>query len=101
MKITVKFLSPLGSRLGREEDHIECAPATKVCDLLRILGKNLGEEFFQMIYEPDSERMKAAIAIGIRRENVPGYQRLEMFDGMNTMLQPNDSLIVFLSMGGG
>lgn len=84
-----------------EEKCIACKPATKVRELLQILEEKLGRDRLQMIFDSEAETLKANIAIGLKRENMPRYQRLELFDGMDTVLQPHDSLIVFHPMGGG
>ena len=101
MEITVKLVSPLRSPSGRDEERIECSLETTVRELFRKLEEKLGQEFSQMIFDQESGKVKGNIAICLQREGSPGYQRIELFKGVDTQLQPNDSLIIFYPMGGG
>lgn len=101
MEVTIKFVSPLRSKSGKDEEHVECPPATKVEDIFRILREKLGEEFSQTIFEKDLRKVRESISIGLKREGQLGYQRLELLGGMGTELHPDDALIVYHPMGGG
>jgi len=101
MDVTIKFVGPVGTKLKRDEEHVECPPATKVEDIFRILRAKLGEEFSQTIFEKDLRKVKESISIRLKREGQLGYQGLELFDGMHTELHPDDTLILYHPMGGG
>jgi len=101
MEVTIKFLSPLRSRSGKDEERIECSPGTNVRNFFQIMGEKFGQEFSQQFVEKDSGKIRSGRAVCLKREGQQGYQRLELFEGMDTELQAHDSLIVFHPMCGG
>ena len=101
MEVTVKFVSPLRSPSGRNEERIECSREARLHDLLRTMVEKLGDKLSQMIFDQGSGKLRGNIAICLQREGVPKPRRIELLEGMDTELQPNDSLIIFTPMGGG
>jgi hypothetical protein len=63
--------------------------------------EGLGQKFLEAVMIPGAGQVRANIAVCIQREGLPGYKRIEFYEGQATCIRPHDVLLFLCPVAGG
>jgi molybdopterin converting factor small subunit len=93
MKLRIRYLSVIGSALGKKTEDIEIPEKTSMVDLFGILTERYGEKFSKFLYDPINRTIKSYAFLVINGE---------IIRKPNTVLQvPDDAELVIGVMAAG
>lgn len=95
MKITVHTILGLKQALGQKKTEIDLPEGSALEDLFSLMREKWGEKLFTHLFDPDSGEVLSYLRIMVNG------QTIHFLQGMETLLQEGDEVLILPLISGG